>query len=64
MGTYTYTILGISKPAFEEISELLKAAGYGHVFHMDDGRLVMDMHGIALAVNTETERGSEALKRK
>lgn len=33
----------------------LEAAGYGHVFHQEDGRTVIDMHGIAVAAVPLTE---------
>lgn len=49
MGTHTYAILEISSAAFSEINMLLTAAGYTHAFHLDEGRMVIDMHGIALA---------------
>jgi hypothetical protein len=47
--TYTYAVLDISAEAYLEIAALLKAAGYDQAFHRDDGRTVIDMHGIALA---------------
>lgn len=47
--TYTYAILDLSKAAFEEIRAKLEAAGYQHAFHKNDGRIVIDMHGIAVA---------------
>jgi hypothetical protein len=47
--TYTYAILEVSKSTYEEIKKLLVDAGYEHTFHNDDGRTVIDMHGIALA---------------
>jgi hypothetical protein len=46
--THTYAILEISKAAYDEIRAKLKAAGYGHVFDQDEGKEVIDMHGIAL----------------
>lgn len=47
--TYTYVELEISKAAYEEISNQLVEAGYGHAFgigheHGDP----IDMHGIAV----------------
>jgi hypothetical protein len=47
--THTYAILEISTPAFEEIRLKLEAAGYQEQFHENDGRLVIDMHGIGIA---------------
>jgi hypothetical protein len=49
--TYTYAILEISRAAYEEIAAKLKAAGYQHAFHQEDGETVIDMHGIALKSN-------------
>jgi hypothetical protein len=46
--TRTYAILEISPSAFAEIEQKLRAAGYGHAFSRDEGRLTIDMHGIAL----------------
>jgi len=47
--THTYVVLEVGDSAFEEIWSKLDAAGYGDQFSMDDkGRLVIDMHGIAL----------------
>ena len=46
--TYTYSILEISKAAFEEIQIKLEEAGYHQAFHNDDDELLIDMHGIAL----------------
>jgi hypothetical protein len=46
---HTYAILNISREAYEEIKTKLEAADYGHAFHKQDGRIVIDMHGIALA---------------
>lgn len=45
---YTYAILEVSAQAYREIRAKLVAAGYEHAFHEDDGREVIDMHGIAL----------------
>ena len=49
MSTHTYAILRISPAAFTEIKDRLGAAGYSHAFNEQDGELVIDMHGIALA---------------
>ena len=46
--TYTYVILEISKPAYDEIAKKLKDAGYDQVFHEQGGEVVIDMHGIAV----------------
>lgn len=52
--TYTYAILEVSPATYREIEKKLKEAGYDHVFHADSDeggqtRIVIDMHGIALA---------------
>jgi len=47
--TYTYAVLDISDAAYTEIFDKLKAAGYEHAFHEDENRIVVDMHGIAIA---------------
>lgn len=47
--THTYVILEISHAAYEEIAEKLREAGYAHAFHETGGRVVIDMHGIAVA---------------
>ena len=46
--TYTFAVLEVSKPAFDEIKKHLEAAGYGDQFIMDEKALIIDMHGIAL----------------
>lgn len=46
--TRTYALLQVSTSTYAEIRGLLKAAEYEHAFHSDDGREVIDMHGIAL----------------
>jgi hypothetical protein len=55
--TYTYAILDVSQAAFEEIKAKLEAAGYQHAFGEDDGRTVIDMHGIAVAPEDSTDTG-------
>lgn len=46
--TRTYAILEVSKQTFEEVYKLLLKADYKHAFHEDGGKVVIDMHGIAL----------------
>ena len=48
--THTYAILNVSAAVYDEIKKLLTAAGYEDQFHKDNGRAVIDMHGIALAI--------------
>ncbi len=45
--TYTFAILEVSKATFEEVQAKLKDS-YGHTFQEINGKLVIDMHGIAL----------------
>lgn len=61
MGTYTYAILEVSKPCFDEIADALKDS-YAQQFHYDKARrtLVLDMHGIALAPKLGEEGNGEA----
>lgn len=42
--SHTYAILVVSRAAFAEIAEKLRAAGYDHAFHDD----LIDMHGLAV----------------
>jgi len=51
--TYTYAILEISKAAYDEIKNKLEVAGYSDQFHKNDGQIVINMHGIALAQEKE-----------
>lgn len=44
--THTYALLDLSPAAFKEISDKLRAAGYGHAFSLD-GK-VIDMQGIGV----------------
>ena len=47
--TYTYVIMEVSMEVYAEIKDKLEAAGYQHALHEERGRIVLDMHGIALA---------------
>jgi hypothetical protein len=47
--THTYAVLEVSQATYDEIAGKLAEAGYDHAFHVDDGRVLVDMHGIALA---------------
>lgn len=52
--TRTYAVLDVSAEAYQEIQQALVRAGYDHVFHAQaDGRIVIDMHGIALGTAPE-----------
>ena len=47
--TYTYALLELSPAAYREIRDKLQEAGYQEQFHaQDDGRIAIDMHGIAV----------------
>lgn len=49
--THTYAILELSQSAYDEIKKKLDDAGYDHAFHHDaDHGTVLDMHGIAVAL--------------
>lgn len=48
--THTYAVLEISAAAYAEIRAKLLAAGYWHAVHDGTDREVIDMHGIAVAV--------------
>lgn len=50
-----YVKLGISQAAFQEIRNLLEAAGYSHTFEFDKtGEVALiDMNGLALQVEGE-----------
>lgn len=47
--THTFAILELSSAAYKEIEEKLKAAGYEDQFLTDGGKIVIDMHGIAVS---------------
>lgn len=52
MSTHTYAVLEVSLQTYAEINDLLIAANYAQATkHGSDGRVVIDMHGIALAIN-------------
>lgn len=62
--TYTYVILEVSRPAYDEIKQKLAAAGYSDQFH-DEGSdfgVVIDMHGLALAVEEEKKVPTPIMK--
>jgi hypothetical protein len=50
--TYTYAILEVSGPAYDEIRKKLEEAGYNHAFD-EDGNI--DMRGIALSKEPDGE---------
>jgi hypothetical protein len=65
MSTYTYAILTVSQATFSEIEGLLTKAGYTNAF-LDkfDGRRVINMSGLALAVETPKRKPRKKLKIK
>lgn len=48
--THTYVIMEVSKEVHEFIKQKLEEAGYQHAIHIEDGKILLDMHGIALRV--------------
>ena len=57
--THTYAVLPVRRSTFTEIRDKLIAAGYGYVFNEhvvvdDEHGAVIDMQGIAIAID-ETE---------
>ena len=46
--TRAYALLQVSSATYAEIRASLKAAEYDDAFTSDDGREVIDMHGLAL----------------
>jgi hypothetical protein len=52
--THTYAKLVVSPACYNEIMHLLQEAGYDHAFHPDGDKVLIDMHGIALARNPDT----------
>jgi hypothetical protein len=62
--TYTYAILEVSEACYREIADRLRMAGYESCFEKDGNKIVIDMHGIALAsAPTAIERGRELAKK-
>lgn len=53
--THTYALLEVSPAAFAEMKAKFEEAGYQHAFHTDDGKPVIDMHGIALVSESAIE---------
>ncbi len=54
--TYTYVLMDVSEETYYEIYDKLSEAGYDHCFHKDDGKTVIDMHGIALNKRTPDDQ--------
>src|SRR5208282_5906413 len=52
--TYTYAVLMISKPAFDEIKAKLEAAGYQGQFVKTADGIEIDMRGIGIAIDKES----------
>ena len=46
--TYTYALLPVSRACYYEIAKKLREADYHQAFHAADGRVIIDMQGIAL----------------
>ena len=54
--TRTYAILEVAPEVYEDIKARLLAADYTHALHSDDGREVIDMHGIALMPRSNADK--------
>jgi hypothetical protein len=54
--TRTFAIMELSKGAYAEIAEALARAGYDQAFIEDDGRVLLDMHGIAVASKSKAQQ--------
>ena len=50
--THTVAALEVSPQTFEEVSRLLREAGYDHVFSQADQGILIDMTGLALVERT------------
>lgn len=46
--THTYVTMSVSDATFNEIKQKLEEAAYHHAIDNDFGRILLDMHGIAL----------------
>jgi hypothetical protein len=60
--THTYAVLQISDSAYAEIKNALIKAGYSDHLHEDNEKIVIDMHGIALANHQWSPFTSEELR--
>lgn len=47
-GTHTFAELEVSAGTYDEVTDLLRRAGYDHAFLPTADGLVIDMHGIGL----------------
>ena len=50
--THTVAALEVSAETFAEVTRLLRAAGYDHVFNQADQGILIDMTGLALVERT------------
>lgn len=48
--TYTFVVLEVTQSTFNEIQNKLQIAEYDHCFSKVDGKVTIDMQGIALQV--------------
>lgn len=54
--TRTFVRLAVHPKTYNEIAKKLKSAGYDHAFIEDDGKVLIDMQGIALeSIGSEPE---------
>jgi hypothetical protein len=56
--SYTYALMEVSGPAYDEIAAKMREAGYGDAFHVEGSRYAIDMHGIAL-IRSDRRRNPE-----
>lgn len=59
---HTYVLLEVTSPVFREVETKLREAGYTHVFDEERGRLVIDMHGLALVEVKPESAGVQRLR--
>ena len=50
--THTVAALEVSPETFDEVTRLLREAGYDHVFSQADQGILIDMTGLALVERT------------
>lgn len=62
-GTHTYVTMPVQPGTFAEVKEKLVTAGYDQLVQMTDGTEVLDMRGIALAVDDSPNNPVTALEK-
>jgi hypothetical protein len=61
--SHTFAILELSEAAYNEIRLKLHRAGYEHAFIQQDSRPVIDMHGIAVALENKEDSPTQETKK-